>query len=397
MSRERQNTDEFEEISSYSSSKEYRKHRQGSRWKKILMAVAAVLCVLLIAVGAGMIYVSTVYLSDLTTTDVTKDPETLGIAPEAVSRHSDDSITNIALFGLDARGDVFVGQSDVVMILTVDNKHHKVKMTSLMRDSRVSIEGTGFDGYYDTHGKLNAAYSWGGPELAMRTVNRNFGMNIQNYVTINFAKMATIIDAFGGVDLEITGGEMREINVNLRNLRDEIESGWYTDEDEETAHILDSDFLLNAWGEVDFYDNTYEGGVYHLNGNQAVAYGRIRNIGDDFERVQRQQKVFYKLMEKVANISVTEYPGIIREMMPLCETNLTLQEVLGLAPIVMSGFTVESISVPNADYELDLHDVDYDLVYDLQQASHRVDAFIYEDDSDYWDEYGYDTGASQAQ
>ena len=85
----------------------------------------------------------------------------------------DDSVRNIALFGVDSRNGDFTGLSDVVMILTVDNKHGKIKMTSILRDSEVQIEGESYNmGYLNYTDKINAAYQYGGPELAIRTSTR---------------------------------------------------------------------------------------------------------------------------------------------------------------------------------------------------------------------------------
>lgn len=407
MARRRETQGEFEEFSSYSSHREYRKHRKtGGRLKKALLAFGAAVCVLLMAAGGVMMYISTTYLSDLSTTNITKDPEDLGINEMAVDLVQDDSVKNIALFGLDARSDTFEGQADVTMILTVDNKHNKIKMTSIMRDSEVRIEGQGYDDYIDWNYKINAAYALGGPELAIRTLNANFNLDITDYVTMNFAKLAQLIDAFGGVDMALSEGEILEVNRNLDALRmdiyhathDDTEEG--TSEDTAYAVITDDDYIPDIYGELDLESSDYyQAGTYHLNGNQAVAYGRIREIGSDFERVQRQQKVLRQLMGKVTDISLSEYPGIIRKLLPLCETSLELQDVIAMTPIVAAGFTVESISVPDFDYELDLHDdlSNYNLVYDVEQASHRISSFIYEENSPYWDEYGYDTGASAAQ
>ena len=138
----------------------------------------------------------------------------------------DDSIKNIALFGLDQRSAYSEDstRSDVIMVLTVDNKHKKLKITSILRDSYVSIEGENSNGVHvDYMDKINAAYAEGGYELAIRTLNRNFGLNIMDYVTIDFTDTAAIVDAFGGVEIALTADEKREINRNLWDLSQETE------------------------------------------------------------------------------------------------------------------------------------------------------------------------------
>src|SRR5699024_8489086 len=150
----------------------------------------------------------------------------------------DSDIFNVALFGVDTRDeDSFSGRSDTIIIASVDKKNNVVKLTSILRDSYVAIEG-------HKNQKITHAYMYGGAELAIKTINQNFGMNITDYVTVNFAKVAEAIDVLGGVDLEITERERVEVN----NIGD--------DEDPDFPYIEES-------------------GMVHLNGKQAVVYARI--------------------------------------------------------------------------------------------------------------------------
>ena len=382
----RDDAQEFEDLSSYSSSKEYNKRRKNRRGHTVLKCILGVFCALLIVFGSGLIYIATHLLDDLTTTNITKDPTALGIDPSVTM---DDSIKNIALFGLDQRSAYSDDstRSDVIMVLTVDNKHKKLKITSILRDSYVSIEGENSNGVHvDYMDKINAAYAEGGYELAIRTLNRNFGLNIMDYVTIDFTDTAAIVDAFGGVEISLTAEEKWEINQNLWNLSQETE-----------GLIKDSDFLADANGQVvDLAGAEYSDSVELLNGNQAVAYGRIRNIGYDYQRVERQQIVFKALMNRVTQLSFGEYPSLISRLMPYCETSLDLTDAIGMTPILTSDFTIETISIPDVDYELDLTDDGSYLYYDVERAGHRIDSFINEEDSDYWEEFG-NSGATPAE
>ena len=382
----RDDAQEFEDLSSYSSSKEYNKRRKNRRGHTVLKCILGVFCALLIVFGSGLIYIATHLLDDLTTTNITKDPTALGIDPSVTM---DDSIKNIALFGLDQRSAYSDDstRSDVIMVLTVDNKHKKLKITSILRDSYVSIEGENSNGVHvDYMDKINAAYAEGGYELAIRTLNRNFGLNIMDYVTIDFTDTAAIVDAFGGVEISLTAEEKWEINQNLWNLSQETE-----------GLIKDSDFLADANGQVvDLAGAEYSDSVELLNGNQAVAYGRIRNIGYDYQRVERQQIVFKALMNRVTQLSFGEYPSLISQLMPYCETSMDLTDAIGMTPILTSDFTIETISIPDVDYELDLTDDGSYLYYDVEQAGHRIDSFINEEDSDYWEEFG-NSGATPAE
>lgn len=399
----------FEDVSSYSSSKEYKKRKKNRRGRAVLRGIAVFFCLVFILCGSGLVYVSTNLLANLTTTSIAKDNDSLGIDTENIVM--DSSIKNIALFGVDSRNGDFTGLSDVIMILSVDGVHGKLKLTSILRDSELSINGETLNGDYVNYtAKINNAYRLGGPELAIRTLNRNFGLDIREYVTVNFANMAAIVDAFGGVDMELTAEEVGAINDNLWALSQEVEDQKETDmangtyEEQTYSEIKSTDYFPDVNGEINIAYGEYEGGTYHLNGNQAVAYGRIRYVDSDWGRVERQQKVFSALVGKVTELSWSDYPSLIQQMMPYCETNLDLTDVMGLAPILLTDFTISSISVPNADYETDLFsDFDssdaYRMIYDPTGAAQRISAFIYEESSPYWEQYGdtsQETDASSA-
>ena len=395
--KKREDEQEFEDLSSYSSTGRNSKQNKPRKESNAPKIVGIAVCVLLLLVGGIMIFTATYLLEGLTTTSITKDPEKLGISPTAIM---DDSVTNIALFGVDSRNGDFTGYSDVIMVLTVDNKHRKLKMTSILRDSKVPIEGETLGGEYmnwDT--KINAAYAYGGPELAIRTLNQNFGLDIENYVTINFANMAAIVDAFGGVDVELSAEEVREINRNLWSLSQEVldqiekdkEEGTY--EKQEYPVIRREDYIFDEAAGLDIEGGYYTDGVYHLNGNRAVAYGRIRDLGNDYARVGRQQTVFRLLIARLLDMGAIDYLTLIKDMMPYCETSLDLGGIMGLTPILTGSFSMESIKVPDIAYETDLYDglaedEIYYLIYDVAPAAQRISSFIFEETSPYWEMYG---------
>ncbi len=393
----------FEDMSSYSSSKEYKSRRKNKPGRTVAKSIFGVLCVLMILLGSGAMYISTDLIGDLSTVSISKNREDLGIREDAII---DDSIKNIALFGLDSRSSSFEGNSDVIMILTVDNKHRSLKMTSIMRDTRVPITGDSYQGYVDNWDtKITEAYGVGGYELAINTLNRNFGLDIEDFVTINFVNMAAIVDAFGGVEMDVTAEEKVQVNENLWNLRQETEQQQQIDQMNGTYNelnypeIWNSDFFLDRDGMVDWSagPGNFEDEHCLLNGNQAVAYGRIRYLeGGDFVRVERQQKVLSALLQKAKQLSVADYPSVIKQMMPYCQTSLGLDDALSIAPILTTSFDIETITVPDVRYETDLYDgnvqVDdmeiYYLIYDVQNAAERISAFVYEEASPYWTEYG---------
>lgn len=388
-----QDFEEFEDVSSYSSSRRKKEDlkelerqknkKKGSTAKKVILIVVAIL---LLAVAGIYCYVKFYLLDGLTVETITKNKGELGIQSEV---QLDDSIKNIALYGVDARPNETQVRSDAIMIVSVDNKHGKIKMTSILRDSNVSMKMEDDNGdYYYTDDKITHAYFYGGPKLAIQTLNRNFSLNIEDYVTVDFAQMAKIVDAVGGVDIYVSGEEALEINTNLYTLSQEVANEKEDDDDfdeDKSPKIIYSDYLKNIYDTRDFAyasADEFESKVRHLNGNQAVAYGRIRYIGNDDARSVRQQNVLKGLIEAVRGKSKLEYPEMIRKLMPMCTTNLDFTDIMGMLPILFTDFTMESISVPGEEenpsggtnprggwvYQ-----------YDLEEAARHIHRFIYED------------------
>lgn len=217
-----------------------------------------------------------------------------------------DEIENILVLGLDRRSDGEATRSDTIMVATIDNKNDSLKLTSLMRDIYVSIPG-------HRDNKLNTAYAFGGVELAMETVNENFDLNIERYVVLDFSAFEEIIDAVGGISIELTGAEARAVN---RNLDDRA----MIDGSNPRKHYID------------------DAGTHTLNGKQALAYARIRDIGnDDFDRVERQQIVLSRLFDQVKTLNPLRFPSLLSAILPYVETNFTTLEILSLGTTVL-GF-----------------------------------------------------------
>ena len=242
-------------------------------------------------------------------------------------------VKNIALFGVDARERENEGRSDVMMVLTADSRNRQLKLASLMRDSEVYIEGYGYD-------KLTHAYAYGGPSLAVRTINENFNLDIEDYVTVNFYEMAEIVDAFGGVELELSGEEMLEVNRNLWNLSREVE------EEGGDSGIRHDDYFTATDGTHNMVDGEYVGQKVKLNGRQAVAFARIRELGGDGERTSRQHQVLAGLMDQVRPGNLLRLPAMARGVLSHSETSLNLAGLAGLTPFALGGFQLESATFP---------------------------------------------------
>lgn len=275
---------------------------------------------------------------------------------EGLGKYGKQKIMNVALFGVDSRNNDYVGRSDAMMIASVNGKTGKVKLISIARDTYVDIAD---------HGKtrINHAYAYGGPQLAVQTVNESFGMDITDYVTVNFDSLALVIDEMGGIDLEVTDGERREIN----------------------AYLLSGEKLQ-------------ESGMVHLNGPQAVSYSRIRNIGGDTARGERQRKVLSALFDKALKVNPLSYPSYVSKFAPMVETSLSNDEILKIASAgIKGGMALEQAAFPNEYIYSEGQTIGgaWYFVYDLTQASDMLEQFIYEDIP--FEQYGKTTEEIQAE
>lgn len=331
-----------------------RRRRRRLKTKKLFLTIF--LLFLFAGMGYCAYYIFTIVkgLDDSRNTSFTTDLSELGIYSEAgddqlTDDASDASITNIALFGVDQREDEPC-RSDVIMVATVDKRHNKIKLTSIMRDSYVPIDGYGKN-------KINSAYFKGGPELAVKTLNQVFDLNITDYVTVNFSEMAEIVDAVGGVQIDVSEEERKDANHNM--IEQSAQSGKPVDTIERP-------------------------GLQTLSGMQAVAYARIRHVGNaDYDRTARQREVMEQIFEKGKNMNPIEYPGLIQRMLPLVETSLDLTEIMDMASIMLRSVTFEDLRIPcNEDLidggSLKIDGVDY-LYYDLDASSEKLHDFIYQD------------------
>ena len=226
---------------------------------------------------------------------------------------SADGVTNILLIGNDSRLGGEDGRSDAMILVSVSKNTDRILMTSLLRDMYVEIPGYGSN-------RLNAAYAFGGPELLMETVEQNFGIPVNRYVLVNFEAFANVVDAVGGVDIELTYEEILWVNAYLNEYN------------ELTGKDFGYDYLMQT-----------EGGVVHLNGPQALAYSRNRYIGNDFGRTERQRKVMQQIAGKLPRTLFTDFDGLINALCPNLTTNMKLSECYFLvlrAPFMLRYDTV---------------------------------------------------------
>ena len=285
-------------------------------------------------IGIGGVYIYGYYMFNKVE-KIEVDKNDVGITEEVEEKLSpySNSIINIALFGVDS-ADVSTGRSDSIIIATIDTIHKKLKLTSVMRDSYVNISGIGND-------KINHAYAFGGPQLAIKTLNENFNLNIEDFVAVNFESLPKIIDMLGGVTVDITS--------------------------EEVSHI----------------PGIPSAGTYNLNGAQALSYSRIRYAtGGDYVRTERQRTILTKIFEKVLTINPMKYPSLLNEVLPMVQTSLDYSKILELGTEVlkMGVTTLEQERFPLDGYcQGEMINGVYYLTFNKALTVEQLHNYIFED------------------
>lgn len=207
----------------------------------------------------------------------------------AINANVDENLKNyrnIVILGVDSRDNSYSNaRSDCIIIASINKKTNDVKLTSVYRDTYVNIDGYGLD-------KITHAYAYGGPELAMSTLNKNLDLNITEFVTVNFETVETIVDAVGGISLTITDAEAGQIGLS-------------------------------------------SGGTYNLDGEEALAYSRIRKIDSDYKRTERMRTVLEAVFDKIKSLNISALSDLVDTILPLVSTNISSNEIIAMLPSVI--------------------------------------------------------------
>lgn len=306
--------------------------KQGPSWKKI-MGIS--LCIILAIVVAGGVLIYTIGHELISSTNFVEDAavktaqeeELPEEAKETVSAEEkkgrvldeselneihqqmnqlsdvdtveDEDVYNLLLVGVDRRDKTWNGNSDSMMLVSINHTAKRVSVVSLMRDTYVNIPEHGYN-------KLNAAYALGGGPLLTETITDTYKVDVSRYAAVDFEDMIQIIDALGGIDLEMTDAEVEVAN----------------------GYMLD---MCNTLG-LNGYDYVLPGGgVYHCNGVQAVAYARNRYVGNsDYARTERQRYVISQIIEEVKRMDVAQLTQFVKDVLPLVTHNVEETEIWDL-------------------------------------------------------------------
>ena len=299
------------------ASHNHRRRKNGNKKKKIIIGVLIALIVLILGFAAavyGYIRHNFGKMNGQNNFDIA-DVQNENISLEMRDK-MEKGYWTIAVFGLDSR-DNSTGkgnQSDVIMIVNLNRETGEIKLVSVFRDSYLNVSDK------NTYNKINAAYAMGGPEQAVKALNKNLDLNITHYVAFNWKAVATAINILGGVDIDISKSEFYYINAFIT----ETVKG-------------------TGIGSVQLK----KAGVNHLDGVQAVAYGRLRLMDSDYARTERQRLVIQKAFEKAKKADFATLNSLIGNMSAMCATNI-MNDILPMAKNVTKYHLGETTGFPAA-------------------------------------------------
>ena len=239
----------------------------------------------------------------------------------------DSKVLNVMLFGEDNSDGDEHGRTDTMIMMSIDNWHKKLKLTSFQRDTYVYIPGYG-------QNKINAAYTYGGPKLTIETIETNFGIKIDRYAVVDFDNFKSIIDTLGGVEMEVTQDEIDYINYQM----------YKNGQSGDNQHTI-----------------TAKPGLIKLNGQEALWYARNRGLtigedgneigisGNDWDRTDRQRKLLTKMISDMKGAGLSEIIEIVNEVGPKITTNLKKEEIMGLVSNALTYIKYDVIPnyIPN--------------------------------------------------
>lgn len=252
-----------------------------------------------------------------------------GPAEEIVTQ---DTVVNILLIGQDRRPGQKRQRSDAMILCTVNTETKTLTMTSFLRDTYVQFPE--FNGKKYSANRLNVPYAIGGMEMLDDCLKLNFGIEVDHNIEVDFSGFRNVVDALGGVDMELTRSEARHLGGGLKE------------------------------------------GMNHLTGEQALEYARIRKLDNDFGRTNRQRKVLMAIVEQVKTMGLTELVDLAGALIPMITTDMENEEIIGCVKDffpILADLQIVTQSVP-ADGEFryaQIHGMSV-LVADMEKINEKL-------------------------
>mgnify|MGYP004517116529 CR=1 FL=1 len=324
--------------------------------KRVRYVVIAIIAVVIIFIISLCIYIVSkigkVRIEELDETNLDINDNLYNEIDSSITEQEFNDILTLVFFGTDSRDiyDMSQGRSDSIIVVSINPKIRTIKLISIPRDTYVNIPGYGYT-------KINHAYAYGGEQLSIKTINSNFGLNIKEYVTIDFSGLINVINSVGGIEMDITEQELEVLN-----------------------HYLPASYKTSGRE----YKKMTEYGHVVLNGEEALAHSRDRYVGSDFDRATRQRKVLEALFNKLSEMKYSEILNLLNSYLQEVKTNINITEYL---KIVMSIFknkdeyskNIISVQVPSTDYSSgQMIDGIYYFVPDIQKSKQDMLMYIYD-------------------
>lgn len=261
--------------------------------KKSLIIILIILLIIILLFG-GIVYF---VLNKLNKINYINIPREQIQVTEGVEENLKE-YRNVVLLGIDTREDTYLGsRADCIIIASINEEKKQIKLLSVYRDTYLEIPGYGLD-------NVNHSYAYNGPALTMSTLNTNLDLDITEFVTVNFESTKEIINQIGGVEITVTNAEATRI------------------------------------------PGISTGGTYNLTGEQALAYGRIRKIDNDYVRTERMRTIVTAVFEKAKHMSIAELNELADKILPEIYTNVTRTEILSMIPKIATYSIVDSKGWP---------------------------------------------------
>lgn len=297
--------------------------------KKSYIKVVAIIVVLIAFLFVG---ISNYYLNKIDFAD--GDAEYSNGTKNSKTLYDDNGVLNMLITGSDSRAGFIDGNTDTIIILSINQNNKEIIMTSIMRDLNVAIPGHGTN-------KINSAVPYGGHTLLMKTIYDNFTIDVEKYVAIDFYSFIAIVDEIGGVEIDVKSNEIEECNDRMG--------------------------FINRIEGADANDGFIKtSGLQLLTGKQALAYSRIRHVGNaDYERTSRQRIVLTAIINKVTSLNFMQMLGLIDTILPEISTNLSKSEIMILLTemtqlksysIIENRIPIEGESVHTTDFSKDIEE-----------------------------------------
>jgi cell envelope-related function transcriptional attenuator common domain len=331
------------------------KKRSKKKPKHKKLKITLIILGVLIVLGVSSFVAIRTYIkgkiNNMNHVSIPSDNESLGIDSNAYNT-TDNSVTNILLLGTDTRdAKDDSGNSDTIMVLTVDKKNNKLKITSIMRDSIVDVEGHG-------KRKITETHNIGGPLETLKTINQNYNLNIKDYVQVDFIGLSKIIDNLGGIQVNLTKDEVSMKDYAINYYIREISN----------IQKITPQYVKKS-------------GLQNLNGIQAVSYARIRYVGNgDFQRTERQRTVLSAVVKKLSTKNITDIGSVADTITPYVETTLKSDDIISMATYIlthrMTNFDQQRVPYDGMYKEQKVNGED-GLSWDKQTTIDKMHEFIF--------------------